>query len=968
MRFEILGPLAVWRDGERITLSGSRQRALLAVLLAATPEPVPVSRLIRVVWTDAEAASTAALKMTVNRVRRWWEQHERGPGIERVGAGYRLTLGAATLDSAGFRARIAAVEALPENAIVERRDMALHALARCRGPVLADLPESVRADPAVAELARLHAGVVHRLTGNCLATGRPELAIPHLELVRLDRLDDERIAADLALALAAGGRPAQGLAVLDELTRRLAEELGVSPGPLIGAARLRVLGADGPDRAAGRSVASTLSAAPVLPAPPVLPAQPSRPPAQLPMDVYRFAGRRLELAHLDTLLDRADGQSGTVVISALSGTAGVGKTALAVHWAHRVQGRFPDGQLYVNLRGFDPAESPTSPSAALRDCLDALGVPAERIPDGLPAQANLYRTMLAERRVLVVLDNARDAEQVRPLLPGSRGCLVVVTSRNQLVGLVAAEGAHPLTLDVLSAVEAHDLLAQRLGVDRVRNEPAATEHIIGCCAGLPLALSIVAARLATNPTLSLATVAGELTRTPDRLDLFAGDDAVTDIRTVFSWSYRALDGEAAHVFRLMGLFQVGPDIGTAAAASLAGLSSMRARPLLDRLVRGHLLTEPAHGRFAFHDLLRAYAAELAHTIDTTQDHDAALGRLLDYYLHSAHAAALALQHFDLATPSAMRPDGGAEAFTGHEPALAWLVTECASLVAAVSRASDSAFFTHSWQLARSLQEFLATQGNWHQLHHVQRAALTAAEQADHPAAQASAHRAIAHAATLLGDHQQAEGHLRRALDLVRTLGDLVHEAYCEHNLAIVCQSQGRPQEALDHERRALQVFHDAGHSRGEAVALNSIGWFLASAGEYQQALDYAQQALAVLRTTGFWQRESTILDTIAYAHLHLSQYRLALDYYRQGLNLSRRAGNRYQQTAILARLGDAYQANDEPELARDAWRQALEILETLDDPTPHPSTYDGYNKLPDMASLHAKLQRPGQGAVTDTLL
>jgi len=352
-------------------------------------------------------------------------------------------------------------------------------------------------------------------------------------------------------------------------------------------------------------------------------------PRQLPAAVRHFAGRDVELAALaDQLADAAD----MVVISAVGGTAGIGKTALAVHFAHQVADRFLDGQLYVNLRGFDPTGSPMSPAEAIRGFLEAFDVPGERIPVTLGAQAALYRSVLADRRVLVVLDNARDADQVRPLLPGSPGCMVVVTSRNQLISLITAEGARPLTLDLLTVAEARQLLAGRLGAGRVAADAAAVEEIIASCARLPLALAIVAARAATHPQFPLASLAGELRDARGGLNAFGGGDAAADPRAVFSWSYQQLSPQAARLFRLLGLHP-GPDTTAWAAASLAALPTEQARGSLAELARAHLVTERAPGRFAFHDLLRAYAVEQARSHDTDDDRKATVSRALDHYLH-----------------------------------------------------------------------------------------------------------------------------------------------------------------------------------------------------------------------------------------------------------------------------------------------------------------------------------------------
>jgi hypothetical protein len=401
-----------------------------------------------------------------------------------------------------------------------------------------------------------------------------------------------------------------------------------------------------------------------------------------------------------------------VVISALSGTAGVGKTTLAVHWAHRVSARFPGGQLYVNLQGFDPGGAALEPGEAVRGFLEALGVPVARIPADLPAQTGLYRSLLAGQRVLVVLDNARDVEQVRPLLPGSPGCLAIVTSRNHLTGLVATEGAYPLTLDLLPTADACDLLTRRLGSGRVASEPAAVDEIIAGCARLPLALTIAAARAATSPDFPLAVFATELHEATRVLDPFHGGDLATDVRAVFSWSYRALSAGAARLFRLLGLHP-GPDIGLAAGASLAALQPAEARALLAELTRAHLLAEHAPGRYAFHDLLRSYAAEQAQARESQQERDAAVHRILDHYLHTAHRTAMLIEpHFDPLSLVPAQPGVVLGAAGTAEDAMAWLTAEHAALLAAVLLAADAGHGRHAWQLAWAVTTAFIRRGSW----------------------------------------------------------------------------------------------------------------------------------------------------------------------------------------------------------------------------------------------------------------
>jgi hypothetical protein len=376
-----------------------------------------------------------------------------------------------------------------------------------------------------------------------------------------------------------------------------------------------------------------------------------------------------------------------------------------VRWAHQVADRFPDGQLYVNLRGFDPSSAPVPPAQALHGFLTAFQIPAGQIPADLAAQAALYRSLLAGKRVLVLLDNARDAAQVRPLLPGSPGCLALVTSRTQLAGLAAAEDAFLLTLDVLAEAEAREMLAHRLGSQRIAAEPLAADELIGLCARLPLALSIAAARAAGRSAFRLAVLAAELREAHDRLDALDAGDGASDVRAVISWSYHELSAPSARMFRLLGLHP-GPDISLAAAASLAGLPVRQAREWLDELTRSHLLAERSPGRFAFHDLLRAYAAERAAAQDDAERR-AAVHRTLDHYLHTGHAAAIRLspvrEPLLLAGP---QPGVRAEPLTDGRQALAWFQAEHRVLIAATMQAADLGFGDHAWQIPWTLASFL----------------------------------------------------------------------------------------------------------------------------------------------------------------------------------------------------------------------------------------------------------------------
>jgi tetratricopeptide (TPR) repeat protein len=667
-------------------------------------------------------------------------------------------------------------------------------------------------------------------------------------------------------------------------------------------------------------------------------------PRQLPAAVAHFAGRTGELATLSGLLRRRAGVAGTVVISAIGGTAGVGKTALAVHWAHRVAVRFPDGQLYVDLRGFSPGGQVVAPGEAVRRFLDAFQVPPERIPVDLDAQAALYRSLLAGRRMLVVLDNAYDSAQVRPLLPGAPTCLVVVTSRNRLTGLVAAAGAHLLDLDLLPAAEAGELLVQRLGTERVAAEPDAVEEIIARCARLPLALALVAAQAAARPRVALQVLAGELRDAQQRWQTLTSDDPATDVRAVFSWSYQALTPNAARLFRLLGLHP-GPDIATPAAASLAGAPTDEIRPLLKDLAAANLIVEHLPGRYAFHDLLRAYATELAHTHDTDSQLHAAIHRMLDHYLHTAHTGALLLNPFrDPISPTPPQPGITPEHLADHGQALAWFSTEHAVLLAALDLAADAGLDTHTWQLAWTLANYLNRQGHWHDQIATGHAALAASGRLADPSAQALAHRSLAAACATLGRFDDAHTHLQQALDLYRRSGEQTKQAPTHLNLAVVLERQGRYTDALYHARQALDLSRAAGHQAGQADALNAVGWYCALLGDHQQALTSCQQALGLHQRLNDRQGQAATWDSLGYAHHNLGHHTQAATCYQHALDLYRDLGYRQGEADTLIRLGDTHHATSNPQAACDAWQQALTILNDLD----HPDAAQVRTKLTDL--------------------
>ena len=656
--------------------------------------------------------------------------------------------------------------------------------------------------------------------------------------------------------------------------------------------------------------------------------QPTVVPRQLPAGVAHFAGRTAELSELAAWQQEAASADGAAKVLVIGGTAGAGKTALAVHWAHQSAGEFPDGQLYVNLRGFDPSGTPVAAGDALRWFLGAFGVTEEQIPDSVDAQSALYRSVLADKRVLVILDNARDAAQVRPLLPGSRSCLALVTSRARLPGLAATEGARLVPLDVLTARDAHELLASRLG-ERARAEADAAHQLTEACSRLPLALSIVAARVAARPYLPLADLARELADAQGRLDALDAGDPVASIRAVFSWSCEQLSGPATRMFRLLGL-HAGPDVTIAAAASLAGLDRGQAAAAVAELADAHLIAEHAPGRYAFHDLLRAYAAYLARTTDANVERQAAVHRVLDHYLHTASAGSGLLNparpQLPLGTPSA----GVTPEPLGTVPeALAWFEAERQVLIAAITQAADTGLDAHAWQLPWAVWLFFDREGYWHDQVAIQRVAIAAAARLGDRARQAHAYRDLGCTYGRLGQLAEARDLCCQALDLHREVGDSMGEARAHNEIAMLAEQQGRIAEALGHAQLSLALYREEGYEPGLAKMLNGCGWMHALLGDYEQALEFCEEALGMYRGRGDPLNEAATWDSLGYSLLHLGRLDEAISCLRTAVGLIESLRTGYYLTTMLVHLGDAYHAAGEPDHARQAWQEALAILEDL---------------------------------------
>jgi tetratricopeptide (TPR) repeat protein len=646
----------------------------------------------------------------------------------------------------------------------------------------------------------------------------------------------------------------------------------------------------------------------------------------LPGDVADFTGRGEETAALLDVVSSGK-LSRVVTISALDGMAGIGKTTLAVHAAHLLSDTHRGGQLFVDLHGHTPGREPLDPSVALHRLLSQIGIDPAGVPHELEDRAALWRAETAGRSAVILLDNAASVQQVRPLLPGGGACTVLITSRRRLVGL---EGASILSVKVMTVPDAVELFDRIAGPDRTRGQRDAVVEAVGLCGFLPLAIRIGATRLRHRPAWSVADLVARLRDQQRRLAELSSSHLA--VAAAFAISFQQLDERARSMFRLLGLHP-GPDVDAMAAAALAGVAVDEAERLLEELLDAHLLDQQAVGRYTFHDLLRAFAAEKVANEETADARTAATRRMIDYYMHSAYGAG-ALTYashptwprLQLSEPSpAVTPVSLAD----RQQALSWYGAEYPVLIAVITRAAADGFDSDAWRLAGALVGYLLQAGLWREWLAVNQMSLAASERAGDRRGQAHAHHWLGQLQRSEGHHAPAHEHLRQALETFQALGESALVGQVLLDIALTYGEQARFPEAVEYSRRGLDLFRAIGEPGGEGRALNSLGWYLSMRGDLAQALDACEQALQLARDGGAQHVEAATLVSIGLIHYKLGNYLEALRYYWDALHARRMKGDYFLQADVLTRLGDTHLAMGEPAAARDLWQQALVILDDL---------------------------------------
>jgi DNA-binding SARP family transcriptional activator len=899
LEFGVLGPVRALRDGRELGLGGPKPRAVLALLLVDAGRVVPAEYLAEVLWRGATPPGAAkTLRSYVSRLRTLV-----GPEAPLMaqGGGYAIVVEPDRVDAARFERLVgAARDALGRGEAAAAAGRFGEALALWRGRALADVTE---VEPLALEAARLEELRLVAVEGRIEADIEQGLAAEvtgELEQLVAEYPVRERLWRLLVLALYRAERQADALAAYRRARQMLDEELGIEPGEELRRLEEAVLRQEVPPPA---TAAVTRA---------------------LPRDIAGFTGRGAELGRLLGDLARAATGGGVVGICAIGGMAGIGKTTLAVHAAHRLAERFPDGQLFLPLHAHTPGQRPVDPADALASLLLAAGIGARQIPPGVEARAARWRDYLAGKQMLLVLDDATSHEQVRPLLPGTAGSLVLITSRRRLAAL---EDAAVISLDILAPDEATALLARLAGRSGLEAGDAGVGEITRLCGYLPLAIGMLSRQLHHHPAWTTEDLAASLAAARDRLGVMRAENL--SVAAAFDLSYRDLTSDQQRLFRRLGLHP-GTDIDAHATAALNGTTLDAARRGLEDLYDQHLLTEPAPGRYRLHDLLREHAQTLAASEDPAT-REAATGRLLDYYLHTALAAGAHIPPHRIATASLppARPPDCAPPVTTQSQASRWLADERANLHAAVGYAADTARTRHAMVIPAAIAGFLQAGGYWDQNRALLQTAVAAARQAGDRPGQGQMLLLLGLPQAMAGDLERAAATFRQALALYRDLGDPAGQGDALNAIAFVCWVAGDYPAAAASHRRALELFRGLGHRRGQANALVGLGDVYHTTGDYPAAAASNRQALELFRAIGHRNGENEALGGLALGQLLTGDYHSAAITFEQALTLHRNAGDRFGQAWVLGYLGQLQRLTGDYRAATASQQQALEVLRDI---------------------------------------
>ncbi|WP_433537880.1 BTAD domain-containing putative transcriptional regulator [Micromonospora sp. CA-249363] len=928
-RLQIMGPLRVWRGAAEIDAGPRQQRRLLAVLLARQGRPTTTTDLMDLVWgPDSPASAVNVIHKYVAALRRLLEPdlpaRAVGAYLLRHGNGYLFVAGPETLDLVAFRRDVSAAKSsLAQDRPEEALEHYLDALRRCHGSSGDGLVDSAAAGAVFAGLDGEFFDAAIAAAAVAVRLRQPARVLTPLRLAATMGQLNEPVHASLVTTLAAAGQQAEALTVYGVIRTRLDDELGIDPGYHLQDAHRRALTqtaltpAEEPDTVVARPV-------------------PLVRPTQLPPDPPLFVGRESELLILhDLATGMRTAERTSPLVIAMDGMGGVGTSTLATHFAHRVADEFADGQLYLDLRGHLCADERPSADDAVRSLLHLVGVPASAVPDTFDARIGTYRSMTAGKQMLFLLDNAHDAAQVRPLLPNSARSLVIVTSRRALVGLAAFDGAHLLRVDPPDLPTARRLLKRRLaGLPRStdgKDCAGTADEIIELCGRLPLALAILAARIAARPGLSLTTIAAELRDSARRLEAFAGGRGLTDPRTAFSWSYRQLSPGAARLFRLLSVAPL-PGITAEACVSLAEGDPDSTRAQLAELIDAALVSEHEDGRLTSHVLLKAYAEELLEADESAADRQAALIRLLQHYLHSSYQAQIALDpNRPPIEPPPPLPGVVAERPGTHDEAIAWFDRQREVLTEVVRLAADVGHGIVPWQLAISMQQYLQWAGRFQDWEDVMRIALRDARERGDVLGEAHALRSLAGAQYFLGAHEESLRLLDEAAQTYQDRGMRLEQALVHNNCHQVLSVLGRHERALEHSTEALSLFRLLDHRRGEISSLLRIGRSLTAQGKVAESILVLREALDLNQRVGRAHEESAIRAAVADNLAETGRIAEAVTELELAASTARRVGNRPSQFAALRQMADVLIAAGDVPGSRRVFEQARTLLRELPD-------------------------------------